>query len=426
MANNVILIEDKLVQNLEPITLTRTSLELLFGTSNIYTQLKKEIEFENISIFVRDYLTNIAKKQFTESKINKLDCEGDILVINSLVNLNNQNLKKLLKNKEKFITKSGTKFVCARIPSIIIKDIQENNSYQIIKKISNIKKYNIKKIQNNSLIKFPWELIKESSKAINNDYALFKKKSNNIKNVKKISNNKNIWISKNVNIIDKEKTYIDSTNGPVIIDDNVLIEPFSFIKGPVYIGKQTKILGARIYSNTSIDNNCIIGGEIQNSIIHKYTNKAHLGFIGHSIIGSWVNLGARTTNSNLKNTYGKISVNIGKRKVNTNEIKYGCMIGDNVKTAIGSLIFTGINIGVCSQLYGYTTENIPSFTIYKNLKTKELIEYKINKAILTQSRMMKRRNKNQDKHNKALLRYIFEMSTKQREENNVKQGDIRI
>ena len=211
-----------------------------------------------------------------------------------------------------------------------------------------------------------------------------------------------------------------------MIDDGALIEPFSFIMGPTYIGKNTKINGARIYSKTSIGNNCIIGGEIEGSIIHEYTNKAHLGYIGHSIIGSWVNIGALTTNSNLKNTYGKIKINIGRKKILTNEIKYGCMIGDNVKTSIGSLIFTGINIGPCSQLYGYTSENIPAFTIYNNLKKRELIESKINKIILTQSRVMKRRNISQTNHDRKLLRDLFKMTNKERKYMKVKKGVINI
>ena len=113
-------------------------------------------------------------------------------------------------------------------------------------------------------------------------------------------------------------------------------------------------------------------------------------------------------------------------KILTNEIKYGCMIGDNVKTSIGSLIFTGINIGPCSQLYGYTSENIPAFTIYNNLKKRELIESKINKIILTQSRVMKRRNISQTNHDRKLLRDLFKMTNKERKYMKVKKGVINI
>ena len=426
MNDNLILIEDKSIENFEPITSTRTSLEMQFGAGSFYEQLKKEVKFNNISIFIRNHLKETPKRRLKDVNIGKIDFEGNVTIINALINLNNKNVIKLLNNKGKFIAKTGRQLICARIPSSIIKDIDNNNSYEFISKISKFKDYSIKQIDSNCLIKYPWDYIKESGKSINKQYEFFNQRSGNKKNIKLISDSKKIWISKSVTIVDKNKTYFDSSNGPVIIDRNAVIEPFTYIKGPVYIGKESKINGARIYSNTSIGNNCNIGGEIQNSVIHEYTNKSHEGYLGHSIIGSWVNLGARTTNSDLKNTYGKIKMNIGKKKIQTNQIKFGCMIGDNSKTAIGSLIFTGIRIGVCGQLFGHVTEDIPPFTFYNNTKKKTLIEYDINKAIKTQARMMKRRDIKQNKHDRELLQEIYNNTIEQRKKNRVKVGNMKI
>ena len=425
MTKNLILIEDKIIENLEPISSTRTSLELQFGASNFYQQLKNDVKFDNITVFIRNYLKKSTKNKFKEINIGKLDFEGDAIIVNSLINLNNKDTIKLLKTKEKFIAKTGKNLVCARIPVSIIKDIDNENTFRFIKKIAAIKKYPIKQIDSESLIRFPWDYIKESGEAINRQYKLFKK-LNSMKNIKTISDNKRIIISKNVKIIDKNKIYLDSSNGPVIIDKGVTIEPFTFIKGPVYIGSETNINGARIYPYTSIGDHCNIGGEVQNSIIHEYTNKAHEGYIGHSIIGSWVNLGARTTNSDLKNTYGKIKMNIGNKRIQSKEVKFGCIIGDNTKTAIGSLIFTGIKIGVCGQLFGHVTEDIPAFTFYNKDKKKILVEYNINKAIKIQERMMKRRGINQNNYDRNLLREIYNNTIEQRKMNRVKVGDMKI
>lgn len=90
-------------------------------------------------------------------------------------------------------------------------------------------------------------------------------------------------------------------NGPIIIDDNVFIYSNAAIEGPVYIGESAKIkIGAAIYENVSIGRFCKVGGEVEQSIFMDYSNKQHAGFIGHSYIGSWVNLGADTNNSDLK------------------------------------------------------------------------------------------------------------------------------
>ena len=426
MNRNLIVIEDKSIENLEPISSTRTSLELQFGAFKYYEQLKNDIKFDNVALFGRNHLMEITKNKIKELIIKKVDFEGDILVINSQLNLNNEKIQKLLKNKERFIAKTGKQLVCARIQSSIMKDIENDNSFKFIKDISNIKKYSNKQLEKNTLINYPWDYIKESGKAINKQYKQIIKKNITTKNIKSYSDNDYISVSKKAKIIDKDKTYFDSSEGPVIIDDRAIIEPFTYIKGPVYIGEETKVNGARIYQNTIIGRNCNIGGEVQESIIFDYTNKSHEGYIGHSIIGSWVNLGARTTNSDLKNTYGKIKINIGNRKINSNEIKFGCIIGDNSKTSIGSLILTGVKIGVCGQLFGNAIDDIPAFTFYSNDKKKNLLEFDINKAIKTQARMMKRRKIKQNSFDRKLLREIHNNTIEQRKKKRVKVGDMKI
>ena len=333
MSKNLLVIEDKTIENLEPITSTRTSLELQFGALRYYDQLKNDIKFDSISLFGRKHLMQLTKNNIKGIDVEKLNYEGDILVINSQINPNNDKIQKIIRNKEKFIAKTGNQLVCARIQSSIIKDMNTNDSYKFIKEIAGLKKYSNKQLEKNSIINFPWEYIRESGKAIKNQYKQFNKKN---KSIKSYSDNKQIYVSRKATIIEKNKTYLDSSEGPVIIDDGAVIEPFTYIKGPAYIGKETKINGARIYQNTVIGKNCNIGGEVQKSIILEYTNKSHEGYIGHSIIGSWVNIGARTTNSDLKNTYGKIKVNIGNKRIQSNEIKFGCMMGDNSKTSIGT------------------------------------------------------------------------------------------
>ena len=423
MSKNILVIEDKTIENLEPITSTRTSLELQFGALRYYDQLKNDIKFDSISLFGRKHLMQLTKNNIKGIDVEKLNYEGDILVINSQINPNNDKIQKLMRNKEKFIAKTGNQLVCARIQSSIIKDMNTNDSYKFIKEIAGLKKYSNKQLEKNSIINFPWEYIRESGKAIKNQYKQFNKKN---KSIKSYSDNKQIYVSKKATIIEKNKTYLDSSEGPVIIDDGAVIEPFTYIKGPAYIGKETKINGARIYQNTAIGKNCNIGGEVQKSIILEYTNKSHEGYIGHSIIGSWVNIGARTTNSDLKNTYGKIKVNIGNKRIQSNEIKFGCMMGDNSKTSIGSLVLTGVKIGVCGQLLGMAVEDIPAFTFYSNYKKKSLVEYNINKAIRTQARMMKRRDINQNNFDRKLLREIYNNTIEQRKKKRVKVGNIKI
>lgn len=161
---------------------------------------------------------------------------------------------------------------------------------------------------------------------------------------------------------------IDAENGPIYIDEGVEIHPFSRIEGPCYIGKNSVLLGAKCREGNSIGPMCRIGGEVEESIIHGYSNKYHDGFLGHSYVGEWVNLGALTTNSDLKNDYSNVSVMLdGKRSIDTGSTKVGSLIGDHTKTSIGTLLNTGSYVGAMAIIMATgkpLPKHIPSFAWY--------------------------------------------------------------
>ena len=139
---------------------------------------------------------------------------------------------------------------------------------------------------------------------------------------------------------------IDAEQGPVTIDADAEIHPFTRIVGPCYIGRGTILLGAKCHEGNSIGPSCRIGGEVECSIIQGYTNKYHDGFLGHAYVGEWVNLGALTTNSDLKNDYSDVSVIMyDRRPTNTGSNKVGSFIGDHTKTSIGTFLNTGAYVG---------------------------------------------------------------------------------
>ena len=137
----------------------------------------------------------------------------------------------------------------------------------------------------------------------------------------------------------------DTTNGPVIVDHAARVSAFSRLEGPCYIGPSTQVMGAKIRGGTSLGPGCRIGGEIEASIVQGFSNKYHDGFLGHAYVGSWVNLGAGTSNSDLRNDYGPVRVMVNDRLVDTGRTKIGCFLGDHVKAAIGCLLNTGTSVG---------------------------------------------------------------------------------
>jgi len=156
-----------------------------------------------------------------------------------------------------------------------------------------------------------------------------------------------------------------------------------------------------------------IGGELEASTVEPYTNKQHHGFLGHSYLGSWVNLGAGTSNSDLKNTYGKVSMEYAGRRVATEMQFIGCIVGDYAKTAVNTSIFTGKTIGACSMVYGFVTTNVPSFVNYAR-SFNQITEAPVDVMIATQARMFARRNVEQRPHDIQLLRDMYEMTRDER------------
>lgn len=168
---------------------------------------------------------------------------------------------------------------------------------------------------------------------------------------------------------------LDAAEGPIYIDEGAAIHPFTRIEGPCYIGRKSILLGAKCREGNSIGPMCRIGGEVEASIIQGYSNKYHDGFLGHAYIGEWVNLGAMTTNSDLKNDYSEVSVVLdGMRAIGTGSTKVGALIGDHTKTSIGTLFNTGAYVGAMTLIVGTgkpLAKFIPSFVRFLGGVTEE-------------------------------------------------------
>jgi len=144
---------------------------------------------------------------------------------------------------------------------------------------------------------------------------------------------------------------LDAREGAIVLDAGARVEPHSVLRGPLYLGPGSAILGG-VVEGSSIGPGCKIHGDLEHSIVQGYTNKAHEGFVGHSVLGEWVNLGAGTTNSDLKNTYGAVRLDGPGGEIETGLLKAGSFVGDHVKTGIGTLLTTGARIGVGSHVFG--------------------------------------------------------------------------
>jgi len=146
---------------------------------------------------------------------------------------------------------------------------------------------------------------------------------------------------------------MDVRHGPVYLSRNVQVESSTRLVGPAFIGPESVLLGG-VIRRVSCGPVCKLHGEIDSTVVLGFANKAHDGYLGHSVLGRWVNLGAMTTNSDLKNTYGTVRIPIreGKEEIETGLLKVGVFLGDHVRTGIGTLLNTGTVVGPGSNLFG--------------------------------------------------------------------------
>lgn len=184
----------------------------------------------------------------------------------------------------------------------------------------------------------------------------------------------------------------DTSNGPVIIDRDVVITSFTRLEGPCYLAPRAQLFGANIRGGTSIGPNCRVGGEVESSIIHGNTNKYHEGFLGHSYLGEWVNIGAGCHTSDLRNDYGEVKMIVDGQSISTGRHKVGCYLGDHTKVGLGSLINTGTNVGVFGNLLpagSLLPKMVPSFCWVEHGQVVDRND--LEGLFRTASRMMQRR-----------------------------------
>lgn len=207
--------------------------------------------------------------------------------------------------------------------------------------------------------------------------------------------------------------HLDATHGPIRLSDGVRVSAFTRLAGPAYVGPDTQLLGGSLEAVT-IGPACRVRGEVSSTVLLGYVNKAHDGYLGHAYVGRWVNVGAFTTNSDLKNNYGGVRVHTAEGSVDTGLIKVGCFLGDHVKTGIGTLLPTGCVVGTGSNIFGgvMTPPHVPPFSWGTGDR---LEEYDIVRFLDTASIAMSRREMSLDEGGRALLRRVWERTRSDRE-----------
>ena len=263
-----------------------------------------------------------------------------------------------------------------------------------------------------SLLESPWDAVARNAEQIARDMEAVHPRAGSYlpAGVTQIGT-ESVYTGGSVNL--EEGVVLDVREGPIHLSDGVTLRAPARITGPAFLGPGTVVFDGPL-THLSAGPVCKIRGEIEASILLGYDNKAHDGYLGHAYLGRWVNLGALTTNSDLKNNYSPVRVTTSEGEVDTGLLKVGCFLGDHVKTGIGTLLNTGTVVGAGSNVFGgaMPPKYVPPFSWGSG---EDLVEFRLEKFLETARRVMERREMELDEATEAVLRRAFEETRHLRE-----------
>jgi UDP-N-acetylglucosamine diphosphorylase / glucose-1-phosphate thymidylyltransferase / UDP-N-acetylgalactosamine diphosphorylase / glucosamine-1-phosphate N-acetyltransferase / galactosamine-1-phosphate N-acetyltransferase len=407
---NVLLFEDEFVSRLYPITTGRPAFTISCGSFRLLDWVEA-IFAEQASASVRPHLQPLLQSDHRELCRSLQPTETWTLCLNARLVPGRANLEKIMQlatNPTPLVVTHGTQAIAAAIvPTVnlarssLVDCGQVNLALQQFTRNLNPLPVNLE------LFDFPHDVIRFNQRIFDENHA-FRLSGDRYREIAD-----GVFVSGSVTISDFVVT--NTKAGPILIEDDTAIGPFCFLRGPLYLGPRTRVNEhAAIKDYVSIGHTTKIGGEVESSVIEPFSNKQHHGFLGHSYLGSWINLGAGTCNSDLKNTYGEVKMDYSGERVPTGMQFIGCIIGDYSKTAINTSVFTGKTIGVCSMVYGFVTTNVPSFTNYAR-SFGQVTEMSPAVMEATQKRMFSRRNVLQRKLDVELLNSMHALTQKERQ-----------
>lgn len=413
MAAQICIFEDAQVDRLFPLVYFRPVFDLRCGISSLREKIQRAYPKAVTSLFVRPYLADSVRAANPKTQVNVVPSSDCLFVNGRLVADKNLSKKIPFAPKHDVVYVHNKIIVAAFVAGSHLEKIKgslaEGDWESAFAGLPRVE-------ADVKMAAYPWDLVHMNGEEIALDFEA-------LAGTKKIRRKK----PQGVYFLGKKGTFIadsavikpgvvlDAEMGPIYIGNNVTIMPFTTVVGPASIGDGSIVkANAVIYENTSVGPVCKVGGEIEGSIIQGYSNKQHAGFLGHSYLGSWVNLGADTNTSDLKNNYGSVKVHTATEEIDTGLQFVGLTMGDHSKCAINSMFNTGTMVGVSSNIAdsGFPPKYIPSFSWLA--PGGELTTYRVDRAIEVARTVMARRNVKMSGVEEMLFRKVFEMTIGER------------
>jgi len=408
MPFDVCIFEDEHFNRLNPLTLTRPAFELRCGISLLREKILRHFPGSRLHLFCREYLADVLRETVPSVPVNKID-SAQCLFINGRFIFGEKLPGSTFGG---MVWKNNGEVAAAWIGDSRIASVAQNKDGIIPN--SWFDGLPVEEIDG-TFIRYPWDLVHHNPSQIKSDFTSFNRGGQIFGKIYPhvtLLEEKNIYIAAGAKI--KPGVVLDAEDGPIFIDEGATIMANASLQGPLFVGAKSTIkMGAKIYEGTSIGEWCKVGGEVEESIFHSYSNKQHEGFLGHAYLGQWVNLGADTNNSDLKNNYGTVKVYVNGEMVDSGSLFVGLTMGDHSKSGINTMFNTGTVVGVMSNVFGagYPEKFIPSFAwgCVESMET-----FALEKALDVAHRVMARRKMAPSAAQEKMLRHVFEITAEER------------
>jgi len=401
----LIIVEDNRYDNLYPLTYMRPAFELRCGATTLAEKIRHAAAAESVAYVVRDWLRDAYTEKIDAPVNDMSQLEGEVLFVNGRLLVDGTCDLAAIGPDE--VLRADNTLIAARITADTLARAKAETIEATFEALQ--PHVAVREVEA-TVIDYPWLLIYHNARMIASDFERLYTPGvhADVPALSCVVGEENVYIAASAKI--DPLVVIDASDGPVIIEDDVLIKPHTRVDGPAYIGPDCQLVGGKIREGCSFGPVCRVGGEVECTIIQANSNKYHDGFLGHSYVCEWVNLGALTTNSDLKNDYSPVSVYYKGKLRDTGEQFLGSMIGDHTKTSIGIILNTGSVIGMMSNLIfsgNLMPKYVPSFCWMLNDRpTKGL---GLRRMIETARASMARRKVELAETEEALIRHVHEM-----------------
>ncbi len=394
----VCVFEDDGVRWLEPVATTRPAWELLVGSTSLLSRSRARLRPDDLVLWCRPYLADVVRERYPGTPVN-VPLEGEWLLANA----------RWYRGGEELIGRSGQWAAeCDGIVAMARAILQGERPCGSGSPDPIVFDTLPRAACDIDLVRYLWDLVEAAPGSLAAEAS-----------DPEMGIGAQVPEEPGVIMLGRERiglapgaavragAVLDARSGPIRVGKNAEIGSLATIEGPAYIGPNSVVNpGSRVRGGCVFGPCVKVGGEIENTVIQGFTNKQHDGFLGHSYIGSWVNLGAGTTNSDLKNNYHPVRVPLGERLVASGRLKVGLFMGDHCTTGIGTLFNTGSVVGVGSNVYGGGL--MPTRVAPFSWGTGSLMgQHRLPEFLETVRTMMKRRHEDLSPAYERMLREVY-------------------